>query len=112
VAADLADACAIPQAVAYWDVLERLYHLEEDENVRDRLANTLSEVATPDQFDRLTSLVGDQSLGESRIFLLAAVKRLGGKRGLDVLQSLLDDPELGKEARALLGRQAARGAGS
>jgi hypothetical protein len=104
----LGAAAAIPQAVAYWGVLERLYKSAQDEETQDGLALALRACATRQQFDRLVALVGDPSCGESRIFLLGTVKRLGKERGLDVLRSLLDDPVLGREARALVGRNAAR----
>jgi hypothetical protein len=98
----LADAFQIPQSVAYWDVLERLYRAAESEGEQDALAKALNACATRAQLDRLVALLGESSLGSSRLFLLKSVKRLGRERGLAVLESLCDDPELGNEARALL----------
>ena len=108
----LGSAVAIPQAVDHWQVLERLYRSAESKGMRDGLARALAACATRGQFDQLVALVGDGSRGNSRLFLLRPIKRLGRERGLEILRSLVDDPELGNEARALVGRRTSRGSGS
>lgn len=50
-------------------------------------------------------LLDETSRGDTRIHFLRAIKRVGGTRGLEVLESLQDDPLFGGEARGLLKRR-------
>jgi hypothetical protein len=48
--------------------------------------------------------VEDESLGDSRIFFLRLVNRLGGDQGKTVTSKYIDDPVLGRESEAITKR--------
>lgn len=98
----LAQALAVEQSVAFWDTLRQLYLAAVGPREEEGLAAALAASATADQFEDLLALLDESSRGSTRIHFLRPIKRVGGTRGRDVLTSLQDDPQLGKEARALL----------
>jgi hypothetical protein len=95
---------AMKEANVFWDTLREHYLEARGPAEQTGLASALATSATAKQLDALIDLVGDNSRGSSRILLLSAIKRVGrrGGRGREVLESLRDDPVLGKEAQALL----------
>ncbi len=72
------------------------------------LAIALAASATKAQTDDLIGLLDRSDRGESRLLVLRPIKRLGGHRGLEVLQRVESDPVLGAEASHLLKRLRAR----
>jgi len=46
--------------------------------------------------------MGKESRGDSRIFFLSTIKRFGGHRGREILESLTSDSLFGFEATKLL----------
>lgn len=102
----LGRALAVKPSAAEWDALRQLYLAAEGSGEEEGLAVALAASATVDHLDALIALLNESTRGSTRIHFLRPIKRLGGRRGLDVLKSLEDDPLLGKEARALLKRGA------
>jgi hypothetical protein len=101
----LGRALAVKPAVAFWDDLKRLYLSARGSGEEDGTAVALAACATKAQLDDLIDLLGAEERGESRIYFVRPIKRLGGERGRKVLESLRDDPTFGREATAaLLGR--------
>ena len=47
-------------------------------------------------------LVGDRSLGTSRVHFLRPINRLRRDQGKYFVSQLVDDPQLGKEATAIM----------
>ncbi|MEO6533744.1 MAG: hypothetical protein ABIO06_09250 [Pseudolysinimonas sp.] len=101
----LARALAVKPSVEIWGTLRQLYLTAQGPGEEEGLAAALAASATADQLDALIALLGEVSRGRTRIHFLRPIKRVGGKRGLDVLKSLQDDPLFGKEAGALLKRR-------
>lgn len=101
----IARALAVKPAVTYWDELERIYRHASGPDVKDGVAVALQTAATKAQIGRLMALLSDTTQGPSRIFFVSAVLRLGGLSGWNLVQSLTSDPEVGKEAAALIGRR-------
>jgi hypothetical protein len=98
----LARALAVRPASLAWEVLRDLYLSAKGPGEREGLAVALAASATSDRFDDLVGLLREDSLGDTRIHFLRAIKRVGSARGRRVLHSLRDDPVFGREAQVLL----------
>lgn len=98
----LARALAVKPAVFAWDQLRELYLKATGRGEQEGLAVALTASATKDHLEALIDLLNDQSRRETRGHFLTAIKRVGGSRGLELLESLKDDPLFGQEARRLL----------
>ena len=98
----LGRALGVGPAASVWETLRQLYLAAPGPGEEEGLAVALAASATVDDLDALIALLDETSRGSTRIHFLRPIKRVGGKRGLDVLTSLKDDPLFGKEARALL----------
>ena len=98
----LGRSLAVRPASFAWEVMRELYLSARGPGEEEGLAVALAASATADHLDALVALVHERSRGDSRIHLLRAVKRVGGRRGRGTLDSLKADPLLGPEARALL----------
>jgi hypothetical protein len=95
-----------PSARAWWRDLSELMLKTERDEVRDRLAAALSACATREHYDDLLSFIGNDSLGECRIYFLRPINRIGNRiqpgQGRAVIESVADDRVLGKESTAIL----------
>ena len=101
----LGRALAVKPAVVFWDRLKALYLGSRNPGEEDGTAVALAACATKDQLDELIGFLAVEGRGESRAYFIRPIKRLGGERGLRVLEALRDDPTLGREVTAtLLGR--------
>lgn len=93
-------------ARAWWAELKRIYLETQIPVVRDVLAAALSECAARDQYEDLLAFVNTPRLGETRIYFLRPLNRIGNRiqagKGRAVIQSFSEDPVLGKEATAIL----------
>jgi hypothetical protein len=98
----LGRALAVKPAVFAWGTLRDLYLSAQGRGEEEGLAVALAASATAEHLDALIGLLGEESRGDTRIHFLGAIKRLGGARGREVLESLRSDPMFGKESRALL----------
>ena len=78
----------------------------ERDIIRDRLAAVLSGCATRDHYDDLLAFVRNDALGQSRIYFLRPINRIGDRMGAGhgraVIETVAEDPVLGKEATAIL----------
>jgi hypothetical protein len=101
----LARALAVKPSLVYWDTLRALYLSAKGAGEEEGLAVALSACATGEQFDDLVALLHEESRGESRIHFLRPIRRLGRQRGLEIIESLVNDPLFGREARARLPRR-------
>lgn len=105
----LGRALAVKPAVTWWDDLKRLYLSARGPGEEDGTAVALAACATRAQLDDLIALLDVDERGESRIYFIRSIKRLGGQRGRAILESLRDDPTFGREATAALeGRRSNR----
>ena len=98
----LGRALAVKPSVAWWDRLKALYLAARNPGEEDGTAVALAACATKDQLDDLIGLLSVDERGESRIYFIRPIKRLGGERGLQVLESLRHDAIFGREATAAL----------
>ena len=98
----LGRAFGAKDGVVWWDDLKRLYLSARGPGEEDGIAVALSECATKAQLDDLIAFLGVEERGESRVFFVRPIKRLGGERGREILESLRDHPMLGREVAAVL----------
>lgn len=98
----LGRALAVRPAAFAWETLRRCYLTAEGPGEMEGLAVALAASATSEHVDGLIDLLDQESRGDTRVHLLRAIKRIGGKRGIEVLESLQTDVVFGPEALALL----------
>lgn len=98
----LGRALAVKPAVVYWDRLRARYLSPRNPGEEDGAAVALAASATNAQLDDLIGLLSIEGRGESRIYFIRPILRIGGKRGRETIERLRDDPVFGKEATALL----------
>lgn len=95
-------ALAVKPAVIFWNRLEARYRRARNPGEEEGTAVALAACATPAHLDDLIDLLSVSGRGSSRIYFLRPIKRLGGERGRELLESLRDDETFGREANALL----------
>ena len=98
----LGRALAVKPAVEFWTRLRACYLNARGTGEEDGAAVALAACATADQLDELIEFLGVEERGESRIYFLRPIKKLGRAEGRALLDSFKDDPVFGKESRALL----------
>lgn len=98
----VADKSARP----WWEELKSLYLEPQREVVRDRLAAALSSCAKREHYDDLLAFTADRALGESRVYFLRPINRIGNRispgLGRSAVEHSAQDPELEREASAIL----------
>jgi hypothetical protein len=104
----LGRALAVKPAVAWWNQLMTLYSKPRNDGEEDGVAVALAACATKAQLVDLVSFLSWTERGQSRIYFLRPIKRLGGDEGRVLLEQLRDDEVFGKEATALLSRSRKR----
>ena len=92
------------------DKLRACHENAQSEPEQDGVAIALSACATADHVDDLIELLTDDTQGEVRVFFVKTLGKLGGERGRRVIESLVDDPVVGKEATAFVTRARKRAA--
>jgi len=97
----LGRSLAVKPAIQFWDRLRELYRAPRNRGEETGVALALAASATVKQLDDLVSFITDTKRGDNRVFFVRPVLRLGGDRGPKVIAALVDDPVVGKEARAL-----------
>ncbi|NED97137.1 hypothetical protein G1H11_17705 [Phytoactinopolyspora alkaliphila] len=95
----LARALAVRPAASVWETFRDLYLRAEGRGEEGGLAVALAASATEEHLGALIDLLGDESKGDTRGHLMRAIKRVGGKRGRKVLESLTSHPLFGEQAR-------------
>lgn len=90
----------------HWPELLSIYLADDRPESRDGLAATLSACALRAHYDDLLSILDNEDLGETRIYFLRPVNRIGNRMapgaGREVIERFRGDPVLGVEADAIL----------
>ncbi len=90
----------------HWQELLDIYLTDDRPEVRDGLAATLSSCAARAHYADLVSIVENEALGESRIYFLRPLNRVGNRldagAGRNIIERFVNDPQLGTEARRIL----------
>jgi hypothetical protein len=101
----LGRALAMKPSVQFWDRLKALYSAPRDPGEEDGTAVALAACATEGQLDDLVSFLALRERGESRIYFIRPILRVGRARGREIVEALRADPVFGREATALLSRR-------
>jgi len=98
----LGRALAVKPSVVFWARLKACYLSARGPGQREGAAVALAACATAEHTKDLIQLIGTEELGNSRIYFIQPLLRVGGERGRRVVEKLRGDPVLGKEATALV----------
>ena len=98
-------ALAVKPSVAFWDRLKARWLAARDPGEEDGAAVALAACATKSQIDDLIEFLSVESRGQSRVYFIRPILKVGGDRGREVVEALRGDPVFGKEATALLKRR-------
>jgi hypothetical protein len=108
----LARTLAAKPAGVAWETLRDLYLSARPSEIEgslggemEGLAAGLAASATARHLDDMIALLDAEDRGDTRIHFLRAIKRVGGARGLELVESLRSDPTFGPEAQAILKRR-------
>lgn len=101
----LGRALAVKPSVAFWDRLRDRWLRARDLGEEDGAAVALAACATKSQLDDLIEFLSVEERGQSRIYFIRPLLKVGGDRGREVVQGLRSDPVFGDEATALLARR-------
>jgi hypothetical protein len=103
---DIGNALPFKPDPSWWDDFKRLYVTTASDAVRDRLAAAMSGCARREHYDDLLALIHNEDLGSSRIYFLRPINRIGNRmeagQGRAVIETVVNDPVLDKEAAAIL----------
>lgn len=100
----IARALAVPDAAPFWEQVMELFRASDPDRVRiyQGLGVALSGMATRSLLPEVRQALRDRRLGPGRIFFLRTLGRLRAPDRWDLIGELVDDPEIGTEARKLL----------
>lgn len=101
----LGRALAVKPSVAFWERLKARWLGARDAREEDGAAVAPAACATQAQLDDLIGFLSVAERGQSRIYFIRPILKVGGDRGREVVEALRDDPVFGKEAIALLKRR-------
>jgi hypothetical protein len=101
----LGRALAVRPSVMFWERLKARWLNARNSGEEVGTAVALAACATKKQLDDLIEFLSIEERGDSRIFFLRSIVRVGGDRGYEVLESVRDDPVLGQAATARLKRR-------
>lgn len=89
-----------------WDEVKALYLATGSDAVRDRLGAALASCAARKHYEDLLRFIQDEALGESRIYFLRPINRIGNRmeigKGRAVIESVAGHETLRREAAAIL----------
>lgn len=100
----LGRALAVKPAAVYWDELRRLYLAPRSAAEEDGVAVALAASATSANVSELVEFLSLTERGQSRIYFLRPILKLGGSAGRDVVEGLRRDAVFSREANALLSK--------
>lgn len=101
----LGRALAVKPSVAFWDRLKTRWLMARGAGEVDGAAVALAACATRSQLDDLIDFLSAEERGQSRIYFVRPILKVGGDRGRGVVEGLRKDPVFGDEATALLKRR-------
>lgn len=95
-------ALAVKPAVVFWDLLRHSFLHPRNGGERTGAAVALAAVADKERFSEISELTLREPKIPESVFFLSSLVRLDRDRGWSVIESLVDDPDLGPEARRML----------
>lgn len=101
----LGRALAVKPAVVFWDRLKARWLGAREPGEEDGAAVALAACATKAHLDDLIEFLSVEERGQTRIYFIRPILRLGGSRGRELVEGLRADSVFGKEGTALLKRR-------
>jgi hypothetical protein len=101
----LGRALAVKPAIVFWDRLKARYLAPRSPGEEDGTAVALAACATKAQVDDLIGFLSVAERGQSRIYFIRPILKVGAERGRGVVEALRADSVFGDEATALLKRR-------
>jgi len=98
-------ALAVKPSVQFWDRLKNCWLRARGAGEEDGAAVALAAAATRAQLDDLIGFLSNEERGNSRIYFIRPILRVGGERGRAIVEALREDPVFGDESTALLKRR-------
>lgn len=95
-------ALAVTPSEIYWDRLKSRWLEARDTGEEDGVAVALAACATEEHLDDLIDFLSIDERGDSRIYFIRPIFKVGGARGREILDALRTDPVFGKEVTATL----------
>jgi hypothetical protein len=87
-----------------WPRIRALYEAATEPETKDAFASTLARSVIRSTINDLIDLLEDPKRRPATLLFLRPILRMGGERGRRVVESLQEDPDLGKEARSLISK--------
>ena len=103
--AGIARALAVPEARIAWDQIVTAYKRETERLVKEGLGVAVAAIAGRERLGELIALVLERRNGPSRVLFLQPISRSRDPRAVEVLRESEADPELCREAAAILRRR-------
>jgi len=94
-------ALSVKASLAYWDRIRAVFLTSNDKAQQDAAALALAGCAGSRQLSELIDFVRQEDRGESRVYFLRPINRIGRERGRAVIAGLVKHPVLGVEATAI-----------
>jgi hypothetical protein len=101
----LGRALAVKPSVAFWERLKARWLNARDSGEEDGAAVALAACATKNQLEDLIEFLAVEERGQSRIYFIRPILKVGGDGGREVVEGLRSDSVFGDEATALLKRR-------
>lgn len=98
----LGRSLAVKPASLYWTRLQALYQAPRSLGEQEGVAVALAACATSEHLEELINFLGLDERGDSRIYFIRPILKVGGAHGRRVVERLRTDQVFGEEATALL----------
>jgi hypothetical protein len=100
----IARVMAVPEAAFAWETLVTQYVAHAPGRVAEGIASTLSRLAKDEaSLAELCDLIRRPELGQSRVILMSALKKLPTSRARSLMEEFREDPELARGVEQFLG---------
>lgn len=101
----LGRALAVKPSVVFWERLKSCWLNARDPGEEDGTAVALAACAGKEHLDDMIGFLSIEERGESRLYFIRPILKVGGVLGRETVEGLRSDPVFGKEAAALLKRR-------
>ena len=94
----------VPEVADFWDDLLVGYEAQGDDSNRGVIANPIVKTMNKDRAEDVRRILQNRANGRSRVVILHDVKKkIRGERGIEIIEELVDDPDIGWLAKEKLG---------
>lgn len=102
----MAQKLSVPEIVNSWDLLLAGYESQPDDGKRGSIANAIAKFMNKDRYESVRRVLLNADNGKSRLVILRDVKKkFRGALGRELLEELVNDPDIGWLAKEKLGKK-------